>query len=71
MNHDQHIFIRLTTADVERLDALAERYPILTRSGVARAAIRLGLDAIERSPMALLEQPTAKRGGDRRRKAAR
>jgi len=67
--HDQALYIRLTSDDVARLDALAEKYPIVTRSALVRAAMRLGLDAIEANPVVLLEQqPEPKRGGARKRK---
>jgi hypothetical protein len=55
--------VRLGTEDMARLDALAERMPIATKHGIARIAIRLGLDAIEANPMVLLgEKPKTKRG---------
>lgn len=47
----QTIIVRVTDADVERLDALAERYPALgKRSNAARAALRVGMSAIEEDP---------------------
>jgi len=66
--HDRALYIRLTSEDIARLEALAEKYPIITRSALARAAMRLGLDAIEENPAVLLEQPVPKRGGARKRK---
>lgn len=45
--------IRVTKADKARLDALAKRTP-LTVSQLARAALRLGLAAIEADPIAAL-----------------
>ncbi len=42
------IYLRLAPAELERLDAIAALYPNMTRSGVAREAMRVGLDAIER-----------------------
>jgi len=65
--HDQALYIRLTSEDIARLEALAEKYPIVTRSALARAAMRLGLNAIEADPAVLLEQPVPKRGGARKR----
>jgi hypothetical protein len=44
---DQAIFVRVSQAEIDRLDALAERYAFLTRSGLAREAMRVGLDRIE------------------------
>jgi hypothetical protein len=46
--------VRVSADDLARLDALAERLPIGTRHGIARFALRLGLDAIERDPAILL-----------------
>lgn len=66
--HDKAIYLRVTEQDLRRLDDLAERYPILKRSSLARAAMRMGLDAIERDPTVLLKQPVPKRGGVRRKR---
>jgi hypothetical protein len=68
--HDQAIYIRVTAEDTERLDGLAERIELATRSSLARAAMRIGLEAIEQDPAVLFGQPIPKRGGTRRRKAA-
>jgi hypothetical protein len=65
--HDQALYIRLTAGDTERLDTLVQRHPILTKASLARAAMRIGLDAIEREPALLLGAPAPKRGGTRRR----
>ena len=46
--------VRVSADDVARLDALAERLPIGSRHAIARFALRLGLDAIERDPGVLL-----------------
>ena len=46
--------VRVTKADLDRIDTLAERFPIGTRHAIARAALRIGLDAIEANPMVLL-----------------
>jgi len=67
--HDQAIYIRVTQEDLDRLDALAERIAIATRSGLARTALRLGLDAIERDPTVLLGAPVVKRGRKRKGRA--
>ena len=65
--HDQAIYIRVTQEDLDRLDTLTERITVATRSGLARTALRLGLEAIERDPAVLLGEPVVKRG--RKRKA--
>ena len=46
--------VRVSADDLARLDALAKRLPIGTRHAIARFAIRIGLDAIERDPAILL-----------------
>jgi hypothetical protein len=46
--------VRVSKADLDRLDALTERLPIGTRHAIARYALRIGLDAIERDPAILL-----------------
>jgi hypothetical protein len=66
---DQMLAVRVTVTDVERLDAVVARSPgLLTRHALARAAMRIGLDAIERDPSVLFAQPIPKRGGARPRK---
>ncbi len=64
--HDQSLFIRVTVEDLERLDALADRISIVTRTSLAREAMRIGLDAIEANPALLVERPSPKRGGKRK-----
>lgn len=49
--------VRVSTEDLERIDALAQRLPIGTRHSIARFALRIGLDAIERDPSVLLGTP--------------
>ena len=66
--HDKSILLRLTADDIERLDALVGSHGVTTRTALARAALRIGLDSIEQDPSVLLGQPVAKRGGARRRK---
>jgi hypothetical protein len=46
--------VRVSADDLARLDALAERLPIGTRHAIARFALRIGLDEIERNPAVLL-----------------
>lgn len=46
--------VRVSADDLARLDGLAERLPIGTRHAIARFALRIGLDAIERDPQVLL-----------------
>ena len=63
--------LRVTATDLERLDGVVATAPgILTRHGLARAAMRIGLDAIEKNPAALFTQTIPKRGGAREKKPA-
>jgi hypothetical protein len=58
--------VRVSKADLERIDALAARLPIGSRHGIARVALRIGLEAIERNPMILLGEPVDKSKRGRR-----
>jgi len=57
---------RLAQVDVDRLETLATKMPVLSKTALARAALLIGLDAIERSPARVLELPTPRRRGKRR-----
>lgn len=46
--------LRLTPALARRLARLARQLPALTRHAIAREALRLGIEAIERSPTTVL-----------------
>ena len=50
---------RVDPGDAERLEALALRFPVLARSTLARAALRVGMAQIERRGLAALEGPEA------------
>ncbi|CAN5341398.1 hypothetical protein BH09MYX1_BH09MYX1_62200 [soil metagenome] len=56
------VTIRLSDEDVARLDAMTARIPVASRKGIARAALRVGLDALEKNPARLVESPLPKRG---------
>ena len=47
------------------MNALAERIEMATKTGLARTALRIGLEAIEADPTILLGKPQPKRGGRR------
>ncbi|HZO12107.1 MAG TPA: hypothetical protein VFB62_02580 [Polyangiaceae bacterium] len=47
---DQALYIRISQADIDRLDAVVQEYPLLSRSSLLRIAVRIGLDAIEGDP---------------------
>jgi hypothetical protein len=53
--------VRVSADDLARLEALAERLPIGTRHAIARFALRIGLDAVERDPSVLLGTPVKAR----------
>lgn len=65
--HDEALYMRLTQTDVARLGALVSSYEILTKASLARLAMRIGLNVIERDPTVLLSKSTPKRGGARRK----
>ena len=48
--------LHVSDDDLARLDAVVSRMMLGNRHSVARAALRLGLDAIERDPRVLLGQ---------------
>jgi hypothetical protein len=50
----QMLGVRVSSDDLARLDALVERLPIGSRHAIARFALRVGLDVIERDPSVLL-----------------
>ena len=60
------LYVRVAPEDIERLDALAARITIASRNAIARAAMRIGLDELEKDPARLLSAPPPKRGGRRR-----
>lgn len=58
--------VRVSSDDLARLDSLAARLPIGTRHAIARFALRIGLDAIERNPQVLLGAgPKVRKGTSR------
>ena len=65
---DRQLNLRVSQADVDRLDALAARVPVLKANTIGRAALRLGLALLEKDPARLLIEPAPKRGGKRERK---
>ena len=54
---DRALNVRVTAEDVARLDALAERISVVSKNGLARAAMRLGLDILEADPARILGGP--------------
>jgi hypothetical protein len=55
----RQIAIRLSEDDLRRLDRLTERVPIASRNAIARAALRLGLAALEKDPTLLFAEKKA------------
>lgn len=53
----EQLTLRLTNRDVKRLRALRKRIPIASHNAIAREALRLGIDALERDPGHLLRTP--------------
>lgn len=56
------IAMRVSEEDVTRLEALSDRIPIATKNAIARAALRIGLDALEENPGRIVEAAPPKRG---------
>lgn len=54
------IAIRVLPEDYERLDVLAERLPFVSRHALARAALKIGLSALESDPKRLLDEEMVK-----------
>lgn len=52
----EQLTIRLTRRDVRRLKTLKKRIPIASRNAIAREALRLGIDALERDPSHLVHK---------------
>ena len=61
-NLSRQIAIRLSDDDMARLDALAESIPIASRNAIARAALRIGLAALEADPAQLFSTPKKTKG---------
>jgi hypothetical protein len=51
----RQIVVRLSEGDVRRLDALVAKVSISSRTGIARAALRMGLTRLEADPTKLVE----------------
>jgi len=56
----RQVAIRLSEKDMERLDALADSIPIASHNTIARAALRIGLAALEADPSQLFSPKKAK-----------
>lgn len=49
----RQVALRLSEEDMKRLDALADSIAIASRNAIARAALRIGLAALEADPSQL------------------
>lgn len=56
------LYVRVAPDDLGRLDALVRRIPIASRNAIARAAMRLGMSALEEDPARILASPPPRRG---------
>ena len=69
MAHEEQLTValalRVAPSDIERIDGLVARIPIANRNSIARAAMRIGLAALEEDPTRLFAAPPSKRGGAR------
>lgn len=50
----EQLGLRVTLSERARIDELAERFPLVGRSSIIRAALLVGLDAIEAQPGILI-----------------
>jgi hypothetical protein len=60
----EQLTLRLTRRDLSRLKTLRKRIPIASHNAIAREALRLGIEALERDPGHLLR--TNPGGGEER-----
>lgn len=51
----KQLALRVTARDQDRIERLAQRIQIATTAAVMRAALRVGLDALERDPALIFE----------------
>jgi hypothetical protein len=56
----RQVAIRLSDDDMNRLDALTESISIASRNAIARAALRIGLAALEADPSQLFSSKKTK-----------
>ena len=46
----EQLTIRLTSRDLTRLKAVAKHFPMATRNAVARTALQVGMEELEKRP---------------------
>jgi hypothetical protein len=56
----RQVALRLSDEDMKRLDSLADSISIASRNAIARAALRIGLAALEADPSQLFSSKKAK-----------
>lgn len=56
------IALRISEDEARRIDALAERFPVISKHALIRATMRFGLDFVEEDPTRLLKLPVPKKG---------
>ncbi len=57
---EEQLSIRLSSRDLARLEAVAKRFPMATRNAVARTALQVGMEELEKKPSRALR--TRERG---------
>jgi predicted transcriptional regulator len=65
------VAIRVLQEDADRLDELAERLPFVSRHALARAALKIGLAALEADPTRIVKEEMVKPSTGRRRPSTR
>lgn len=63
----ENLGLRVAARDIERLDLLAEKFPVVSRHAIARVAMRIGLEMIEKDPSRLLTASANAKSRKRRR----
>ncbi|MBI2945181.1 MAG: hypothetical protein HYY25_13380 [Candidatus Wallbacteria bacterium] len=61
------IHFRVAPEDLARLDALSERIPVASRNTITRAALRLGITALEEDPARFLQATVTPPASGRKR----
>jgi hypothetical protein len=63
------VALRISEDEAQRLDAFAAAHPIVSKHAIARFALRLGMDRLEKDPSLLLRGPPVKPRGRPRKKS--
>ncbi len=59
---DEQLTIRLSSRDLARLEAVAKVFPMATRNAVARTALQVGMEELEKKPSRAMRARARGRG---------